>query len=169
MTPVRLQPVGDDECRLLWEWANDSSVRASAFRTHPIAWEEHAAWWQAKRSDPDCHMLLIMNDRNEPVGQIRFDVRRDGVASTDISVSPSHRRQNVAAAALPLACRWLFEHTNTQRIVAAIRLDNVASQRLFAGAGFTLVGCELIQGVNAQVVQMERSGMMAQRLTERHA
>jgi len=36
---LRLRPVCADDCRMIWEWANDPLVRSQSFANDPIPWE----------------------------------------------------------------------------------------------------------------------------------
>ncbi|MEK7218316.1 MAG: UDP-2,4-diacetamido-2,4,6-trideoxy-beta-L-altropyranose hydrolase, partial [Patescibacteria group bacterium] len=45
---LRLRPATVGDGRTLWEWANDPTVRASAFSSDPIPWEEHMQWFGKK-------------------------------------------------------------------------------------------------------------------------
>jgi len=38
---IRLRQVTENDCELIWRWANDPDVRNSAFNSDPIPWETH--------------------------------------------------------------------------------------------------------------------------------
>ena len=45
---LSLRQVREDDCRLLWEWANDPEVRAVSFLSEPILWDQHVQWFKSK-------------------------------------------------------------------------------------------------------------------------
>jgi hypothetical protein len=81
---IRVAEAGD--CKLLWDWANDPVVRASAFSSKPIAWEEHVGWFRGKLNDPECSILVALDASAVPAGQIRFNRRGLSEADVDITV-----------------------------------------------------------------------------------
>jgi RimJ/RimL family protein N-acetyltransferase len=145
MVSLRLVQQGD--CRLLWEWVNEPAVRASAFSTRPISWEEHVAWFAHRQKAPDCQMHLVLDDAQQPVGQVRFDLRADGSAEIDVSIAPTRRRQGYGTQAVRLACARLFETRRVSRVVARVRAENMASIRMFERAGFVHEGPQQVKGL----------------------
>lgn len=137
--PLRARRVKSEDARLLWEWANDPEVRASAFHSAPIPWETHLAWLARRLADPDCVIVLIHDDSDTPVGQVRFE--GDGhEAIVDISVAPVMRGQGKGTAVLRLGLSLLFEDRRWQRVQAWVKADNTASQKTFVRAGFHCTG-----------------------------
>ena len=63
---LRLRPVCADDCRMIWEWANDPLVRSQSFANDPIPWESHVAWFKRALRDPD--MRLYIAESSTPVG-----------------------------------------------------------------------------------------------------
>lgn len=146
---VQIRDVTDADRQLLWEWANDPAVRAAAFHTDPISWEDHVVWFSRKRADPRCTMYIIMSERGQALGQVRFDLQADGTADVDLSVAPQHRGRGYGAAALRHACRHLFEGRPVRRVMARVKPENAASLRTFEQAGFTYQGRENVWGIDA--------------------
>lgn len=153
---VRLRPVYEDDCKLLWEWANDPDVRASAFETDSIRWEEHLAWFSRKRADPSCQMFIVVDSNDFPVGQVRFDIQPNGTAEVDISIAREQRERGYGAEALQLACARLFRTASVKRIISHIKPENMASIRAFEKVGFVGRGRETIKGGEAISLRLER-------------
>ena len=57
-SPLRLRPAREDDCRLLWEWANDPETRKASFSSEEILWNDHAAWYAKKLSEKTTMILL---------------------------------------------------------------------------------------------------------------
>ena len=151
---LRVRRTTADDRTLLWEWANDPGVRGAAFRSQPIAWDEHCAWFERTLRDPRCHHYVVMDATGTPVGQVRFDIDDGGRAEVDVSVARGERGKRYAAPALRLACDEVTRSVSPRAIVAHVKPENVASLRAFARAGFDVVDHESIQGQDA--VRLER-------------
>ena len=87
---IALRPVRAEDCRLIWEWANDPVARAMSFSTENIPWEKHVVWFESKRTDPSVHFYIAVDKNNVPVGQIRFQINRQA-AVVSVSLAPSQR------------------------------------------------------------------------------
>ncbi len=58
---LHLRRARADDIRILWEWANDSEVRAASFSSAPIPWETHVAWFTEKMA-PARSLIFIAED-----------------------------------------------------------------------------------------------------------
>lgn len=141
---LRLRPVTDGDCRLLWTWVNDPAVRRSAFTSSPISWNDHQAWFARTRIDPACWMYVVLDGRDRPIGQVRVDRQADGAADIDVSVARTARGQGVGTAALRMACEELARTAGIRQVVARIKPTNTASIRTFERAGFVANGREWV-------------------------
>ncbi len=157
---LKIRPVTEHECRLLWEWVNDPAVRASAFQVAPIPWDTHVAWFRSKRADPQCRMYLVTDREGTPVGQVRFDLQADASAVVDVSVAPAQRGLGYGAAALRLAYAQLFDTTAATRVVAQVKAENAASLRAFETAGFLQCGRAMVNGVEMVTLRRDRAGVI---------
>lgn len=136
---LRIRPVSDQDVHLLWKWVNEPDTRASAFRSDPIPWEEHRAWFGRKYGDAQCRMYILEAD-GLPAGQVRFEVDPEGRAEVDISIAAECRSRGYGAEALRLAAARFFADTDCTDLVAHIKPGNAASVRAFEKAGFAADG-----------------------------
>jgi UDP-2,4-diacetamido-2,4,6-trideoxy-beta-L-altropyranose hydrolase len=136
------------DCKLLWELANDPTVRASAFSPASIPWEDHVAWFESKMQRATCH-ILIGEAQGAIAGQVRVDERPDGQGEIDVSLSREFRGAGVGSRLIDLAVRELFASTGLSRIHAYILPQNTASQRAFENAGFQRAVEEQVKGHRA--------------------
>ncbi len=144
MSEPQLRPVQVQDAALLWEWANDPTVRINAFHGEPIPWETHVHWLEAKLASPACRMWILEID-HRPAGQIRYD--REGESATiSFSVDPAHRGRGVGKTLVgrsaALACREL----GVRILAALVKPGNPASTGVFLATGFTEVGNALVEG-----------------------
>jgi UDP-2,4-diacetamido-2,4,6-trideoxy-beta-L-altropyranose hydrolase len=154
--PLRLRPVRETDCRLLWEWANDESVRAVSFTPEPIPWERHVLWFHRKQQDPSVRMYVAVDPADVPVGQVRFE--SSGIEATiSVSLASGQRGRGLGSVALDEASRRFYrEHPVTERIHAYIKSENDASVRAFRRAGFVLAGTRLVGSCPALDLIRER-------------
>lgn len=142
---IFLRTVGEHDCRLLWEWVNDGAVRSAAFQSRDIPWQDHAAWFQEKVSDKNCVHYIGFDENEEPVGQVRFDMR-GSEAEIDISVARNMRGRGLGARLLKMAVEELVRHRPDMVVHAHVKQENTPSLRAFAKAGFTRAAAGVIKG-----------------------
>ncbi len=139
-TGLRLRPAHENDCRLLWEWANDQEVRRASFSSAPIPWEEHRIWFAGKMKNLNCRILVAEDDQGR-VGQFRVDWTSDQEGEVDVSVAPGRRGAGYGAALIDLAVSHIFAERGT-RLHAFVKQENRASQLAFEHAGFCSLGEE---------------------------
>ena len=143
---LNLRHAGIDDCRLLWEWVNEPSVRASAFSSETIPWDGHVKWLQNKLSSAQC-IIYIGSDRvGLPVGQVRFDWDERGDAEIDVSIDKKMRGSGLGAALIRRAVNEIIKISNVKCVRASIKQDNTASVSAFANAGFHYEGLTTMIG-----------------------
>ena len=154
---LRLKPVTQEDCHLLWGGTNDPVTRAASFASDFIPWDEHVKWFQAKLSDPTCYHYIFLAEDDTPVGQVRFDTSGDE-AQINISVAPIFRGHDFATKGIRIASERLFQETAVTRIYAYIKRDNVASIRAFTKAGYEDVGVKEVKGHKALQMVLKKNG-----------
>ncbi len=137
---LRLRPVQEADCRLLWEWINDPTVRQASFHSGTVDWEEHVRWFAARREDARCRMFLVLDGAAQPVGQVRVELAANGGAEIDLSIAAPFRGQGYAAQVLRLTGDQLASHAGVRQMRARIKPENAASIRVFERAGFVCTG-----------------------------
>jgi UDP-2,4-diacetamido-2,4,6-trideoxy-beta-L-altropyranose hydrolase len=136
---LELRPIGEGDARLLWDWANDSVVRASGFHPEPIGWETHIRWVQHCLTDPNTYLYLASDAAGTALGQVRFQ-GDDTAAEIGISVARSFRGLGWGAAVIDAGVRRLFNDSAVARVLARIKTENEASRLAFEDASFFLWG-----------------------------
>jgi UDP-2,4-diacetamido-2,4,6-trideoxy-beta-L-altropyranose hydrolase len=144
----RLRPALESDSHLLWEWANDSAVRAASFSAAPIPWETHKVWFNKKLSSK-CHILIAEDEERTPFAQIRFDQRSDGDLEIGLSVAKAWRGRGYGAEIIREAARLMWNASSPVRLHAFVKPENVASVAVFEASGFKRIGSEQIQGSRA--------------------
>jgi RimJ/RimL family protein N-acetyltransferase len=154
---LHLRPAIADDCRRVWEWANEPAVRAVSFTSEPIPWEQHVAWFNRKLADANTR-LWIAEQLGAPLGQVRFDL--DGPTATiSVSLDASRRGKNLGALLIWSACHRLFRESALEAIHACIKPDNAASVRAFVKAGFEPAGQTTVKGCAAHRFVLSRAAV----------
>lgn len=145
---LRLRRVRKDDLRLLWEWANERDVRASAFSSGPINWEEHNRWFIEKLNNPNCSQFIALDERDIPIGQARFDVQGEE-AEIDVSIGNKKRGFGYGSYLIRIAVEKMFFTTSVKVAHAYVKPTNKPSIYAFRKAGFQVSGLDVVRGYNA--------------------
>jgi RimJ/RimL family protein N-acetyltransferase len=149
--PLSLRPAEEDDCAIIFEWANDPVTRRNSFAPDPISWDIHRDWFRKLLADRN-RLLYVALASRERIGQIRFDRCGQREAEVSVALAPAWRGRGLAAPVIQLgseeAARAGFEV-----LYAYIKPDNEASRRAFLRAGY--VG----------PLETRRKGLLAVRLT----
>lgn len=133
---LQLRKVQPCDMDLLFRWANDDTVRANAFHTEKIPYENHVQWFEKMMADASVYQYILC-DGNVPIGQIRL-TDEEGAALIDYSVAPMHRGKGYGTELLRLLCRQLYidRITNVTKLIGQVKYQNQASARVFEKSGF---------------------------------
>lgn len=154
---VSLRTAREEDCRTVWEWANDASVRQASFTSEAIPWEHHVKWFAAQLTDPNSKFYIVLDEAGKPIGQIRF--RMGGCRATiSISLEKSSRGHGRGFKALTLATEQFFGISVVQHIDAFVKPENERSVSLFQQAGFRDKEDAQVNGQAAVHFELPRSG-----------
>lgn len=127
---IALRPATADDAQRLFDWRNDPVTRAMAITTDPVPWDGHVRWLTATLANP-ARLLLVGEIDGTPMGTVRFDLGEPVLVS--ITLAPDHRGRGLA---LPLLTGAMDRLDRPATLLAQVKPDNPASQRLFERAGF---------------------------------
>ncbi|MEM9543294.1 MAG: UDP-2,4-diacetamido-2,4,6-trideoxy-beta-L-altropyranose hydrolase [Cyanobacteria bacterium P01_E01_bin.42] len=139
---LKLRTVRPDECQLLWQWANDFQVRQSSFSSDFISWNTHKKWFNDKLQSMNFFIFIGINGDREAIGQARFDIKDNRKAEIDISITSHKRGCGYGILLLKQALNKIFTETFVKTVVAIIKSENLASQKLFKKANFIRIETE---------------------------
>lgn len=120
-----------EDAKQLHEWRNDLLTRQNSINMDEVPWENHVAWLEKSLASPD-RTLLVAEQDERPVGTVRID-REDGVLELSWTVAPDARGNGVGQKMVALCA----DQTEGP-LVAHIKRENRASQRIAEAAGFRL-------------------------------
>lgn len=136
--PCWVRPVDATvDSRFLFDLANEPSVLSAGRHTQATGWDEHLAWLRHHWNTPRSSLMIIETLEDGPVGQICFHEQAEGVWEVGVSIQSCDRKAEWASRALSLAILELSAKVTIDSLLAQIRSENQASQRLFAKLGFT--------------------------------
>jgi len=122
--------VKESDKQLLFDWANESGVRANSINTDPIPWEEHVNWIDRKLTSKQTEFYIFESWGN-PVGQLRIE-QDDVHWVINYSVNHNYRGLGIGRA---MITRLLEDH-NDKQFRAIVRKENTASVQVFITLGF---------------------------------
>ncbi len=135
---IQLRPATSADCRMFWEWRNDPSVREVSFSSDEIPFDTHAAWFARRLASPASLLLVAENTDQQPFGQVRFDFTRD-IAEISISIAREFRKAGYGTALIRQATEYILGRQRATVVKAAIKTENIASQKAFEKAGYQQV------------------------------
>ena len=132
MSQMNLRPATmEDACRL-FEWRNDIQTRKNSIDMDEVPWEDHVEWLRKSLSSPTRTLMIAERD-GVPVGTVRID--REGFRASQLSwtVAPDFRGSGVGREMVSH-----FADVLTGKLIAYIKRENIASQRIAEATGFRL-------------------------------
>jgi len=124
-----------DDMDLLYEWANDDEVRKSSFSTEKILYEDHVKWFHRVLEREDCKQYIYYVD-DIAVGQVRITIEGDK-AEIGYSICSQYRGHGYAKRMLQvLKAQLKHDAPELKTLVAKVKPENVASQKVFMGLGY---------------------------------
>jgi UDP-2,4-diacetamido-2,4,6-trideoxy-beta-L-altropyranose hydrolase len=130
-----LRPAQEQDCELLWKWANDPVVRERSYNSNPIPLEEHEEWFLGKLRDPSSR-IYVAEEGEEPIGKVRFDVEGEA-AVVSVIVDPEYRGEGYGTEIIRRGTeKFLHGNGDAWRVNAFIKETNKPSVRAFKKAGY---------------------------------
>jgi UDP-2,4-diacetamido-2,4,6-trideoxy-beta-L-altropyranose hydrolase len=133
------------DCLLYWYWANDPLVRKNAFNQQAISWEDHQLWFDKRLNDPDT-ILLLIECKFGPIGQVRFDYS-GSFYTIDYSIAKQFRGLGLGKVMLIKAIDVLRQELPFI-LVGDVKGSNPASKRVFEQLGFIETDSPIQKGVS---------------------
>jgi RimJ/RimL family protein N-acetyltransferase len=96
--------------------------------------------------EPSCLFFIAVDREDTPVGQVRFDIDRDGKAEISVSVDRDKRGLGYGALLISKAVKEVFHLTCIRSVHAFIKPNNEASIRAFERSGFKRLNIENVRG-----------------------
>ncbi len=156
--PFFLRSASTADCKRVWEWMNDPTVRQMSFQSDPIPWETHVEWWNAKLRDPSTCLRIVENRQLGAFGVIRFDLKgNDGEAVVSVALSPNSRGRGLGTQVIQHATLQFLNITGLRKVLAYTKEENQASIHAFQKAGYSSPEPAQIGAIKACLLAFELS------------
>lgn len=121
------------DASLLFAWANDETVRAKSKNTDLITWQEHLEWFSDKLLQNKSRVFIYFNHIHA-VGNLRLDLinKEDKISYL---VDKAYRGRGFGDAIIKDAME-----KSQRNLIADVKIENAASNKIFEKNGFNLVG-----------------------------
>ena len=143
---ISLRPAEEKDCRLLWKWRNEKSVRKVSFNSKYIPYKEHKKWFGEKLKDKNTKILIIQDGSAKEIGEVKFDFDSKNKAEASIIIDKKERGKGYGAKVLKLSSRCIFKNFPIKEIIAYVKRENIISFKTFRKAGFINTGLKEIKG-----------------------
>jgi UDP-2,4-diacetamido-2,4,6-trideoxy-beta-L-altropyranose hydrolase len=132
-TEIKLRPVTMADAPQLLVWRNEATTLANSYNSNAVGLDDHIKWLKrVLRSDE--HVLRIAEFKSEAIGVVRADRTKEGWLLS-WTVSPGARTKGLGRNMLDQ-----FVQSLKGPLIATIRRDNVASQRMASAVGMRRCG-----------------------------
>jgi UDP-2,4-diacetamido-2,4,6-trideoxy-beta-L-altropyranose hydrolase len=132
---LKLRPVRQDDCELLFHWANDPEVRANSFSQGLIEKKDHERWFEHKLAE-GIPWFILMNEESN-AGVIRFDLS-EGKYKTNFLITKDFRGKGLGKEIIKLGLEELERYnSNVSLVFGLVKNDNVTSIRSFLANQFS--------------------------------
>lgn len=131
---------------------NLKQVRQYFFNTKKIRASQHNRWLSKKLKDPNCRIYILIAD-SKPIGQIRYDLE-NGICEVNISIHPKFSGFGIGTYVLKkTSTNEFLRFDRVNKFAAHIKLENIASLRVFEKAGFKNRGIVKFKNLNCREME----------------
>ena len=129
----------------VYKLSTNPVVLSNSTNSSMFAYESHLVWYNVKLSDPS-HIFLLFFKETKLLGQVRFNKSSESVYEVSISIDPAHQRIGYGRDFLGASLTFLIAAFKPSCVVAEIKINNVASIKLFKSIGFCCSEAIIVKG-----------------------
>ncbi len=139
---ISIRIVQPDDVKNVFELSNKEYVRQYSINKNLIKWEDHINWFKNTINREDVEFYIVCDSDSNFLGQVRFNIEHSD-AIISISLCESIKGKGLGKIILYKSIHKVLSiNDNIQRVIAFISKENIASKKLFEGAGFDNVDVE---------------------------
>ncbi|MEB3828470.1 UDP-2,4-diacetamido-2,4,6-trideoxy-beta-L-altropyranose hydrolase [Phormidium sp. CCY1219] len=142
---LKLRPVREEDCELIWHWTNDPVIRSVSFSSEYIPWKDHVQWFTSKLGDRNCVFYIALNQDDVPIGQVRYEIRNQE-ATISLGLAEPFRGRGYGSRIMLLICQKIEQDAAIKKIHAYAKPNNLASINVFLKSGFQNTGETIVKG-----------------------
>jgi UDP-2,4-diacetamido-2,4,6-trideoxy-beta-L-altropyranose hydrolase len=132
---VLLRKSMQNDCAMVWRWANDPQTRHASLNADPIPWEDHVRWFNKILLEKYSRLYILELD-SIPLGQIRFEKETEDAWMISYSIAPEYRGFGLGAIMVRKGLSQMLLGKNHMTFIAKVKPDNLISKKIFMDAGF---------------------------------
>jgi UDP-2,4-diacetamido-2,4,6-trideoxy-beta-L-altropyranose hydrolase len=134
---------------MLYNWANEESVRENSLISDQISWERHAAWF-AKKIYEKNSKLYILEVNLLPTGIVRFEYSQElSAAVISFSIDQAFRSRGYGKKILSMG----MKKYDGKRYVAYVKTCNEISIKIFESLNFIQTEYDQVQNIYTYVYE----------------
>jgi len=129
-----------EHSKIIWNWRNDPLTRQMFDSDIFISFNDHDEWFKKVLLDIN-RIIYIGLYQDIPFGMIRFDklLGKKEIYSISINICPTKRNLGLGKFLLKNSILKFYEkHEDCEKVVADVKVKNIASCKLFESCGFSL-------------------------------
>ena len=124
-----------DKC-LLYRWVNSKDSLGIKIKTDKkISFSNHEIWFEERLKDNNTFIWIIEENKNKPIGQIRFQYSKEKYFDIDIYIINKFRKLGIASIELKNA----ENISNVKPLRATVKKNNFSSYLFFNRNGYRLI------------------------------
>ena len=124
-----------DKC-LLYKWVNSKDSLGIKIKTDKkISFSNHEIWFEERLKDNNTFIWIIEENKNKPIGQIRFQYSKEKYFDVDIYIINKFRKLGIASIELKNA----ENISNVKPLRATVKKSNYSSYLFFNRNGYRLI------------------------------
>ena len=124
-----------DKC-LLYKWVNSKDSLGIKIKTDKkISFSNHEIWFEERLKDNNTFIWIIEENKNKPIGQIRFQYSKEKYFDIDIYIINKFRKLGIASIELKNA----ENISNVKPLRATVKKNNYSSYLFFNRNGYRLI------------------------------
>jgi UDP-2,4-diacetamido-2,4,6-trideoxy-beta-L-altropyranose hydrolase len=132
---LQIREANINDMEQYFKWANDESVRANAFNSEEILWNNHVSWFKKKLSN-DHSRMYIFEIGEKRVGQVRFDKKNEDIWDIDYMLDEDFRRVGLGTEIIDRSLKKLIVEEKNAKVQALVKTDNIPSIKVFEDLNF---------------------------------
>ena len=127
----------------IWRWRNDPITRSFSKNTNEVSWEDHDSWFRKSLTNPNRYLYIGVSatpEYEESIGIVSFDIFSSYPEHSKVSINIAPRVRGKRFGYLLLkegTENFAREIKRSIRIFAEVKINNLASIRLFTSSGYS--------------------------------
>jgi UDP-2,4-diacetamido-2,4,6-trideoxy-beta-L-altropyranose hydrolase len=136
---IEIRKASHDDINDFYYWRNHKKTRNMLKNSEPISWKEHTNWYlKSLKRINRVSLVILLKESKLKIGCIGFDIKENN-SFISIIIDPKFRKKKLSKISLDQAIKFFKkDNSNIDLILAEIKSENIASEKIFEQVGFVL-------------------------------